>query len=200
MFELRLQEPFRQSAMMVSKHLLTDRMTDLGESSLLAEPYFFFSVEMRQALSNLDATKDDSLRHSRPLDDILLNLALDEDRNVLSSRQQERVKENMSTATSTLSQDQQPGTPMDYSSGEDDEDINAQTVDQVKLSELPLSSPDLAEGTIDFAKDTLADSQESFVELKPTLDDVDDDEEEEEFIYRPSTPVESSDTSNSKDS
>ncbi|CAO3671906.1 unnamed protein product [Umbelopsis vinacea] len=169
-------------------------------------------VEMRQALSNLDATKDDSLRHSRPLDDILLNLALDEDRNVqlfiieyvdkqvLSSRQQERVKENMSTATSTLSQDQQPGTPMDYSSGEDDEDINAQTVDQVKLSELPLSSPDLAEGTIDFAKDTLADSQESFVELKPTLDDVDDDEEEEEFIYRPSTPVESSDTSNSKDS
>lgn len=187
-------------------------MTDLGESSLLAEPYFFFSVEMRQALSNLDATKDDSLRHSRPLDDILLNLALDEDRNVqlfiieyvdkqvLSSRQQERVKENMSTATSTLSQDQQPGTPMDYSSGEDDEDINAQTVDQVKLSELPLSSPDLAEGTIDFAKDTLADSQESFVELKPTLDDVDDDEEEEEFIYRPSTPVESSDTSNSKDS
>jgi hypothetical protein len=177
-----------------------------------------FKDEMRQALVNLDTTtKEDTIRHSRPLEEILLTLALDEDKNVqmfviqyvdqqvLSQRQQERSLEAMSSAASNVFQDndqQSPGTPMDYSSGEDEDELNPATVHQVELSELPLSSPNLAEGNksdfdvhnIDFAKDTLADSQEAFVELKPTLDDVDDDNEEEEFIYRPSTPVESSDS------
>src|ERR1700757_3975953 len=101
---------------------------------------------MRQALCNLDATKDDSLQQSRPLEDILLTLAVDDDRNVrsfivnyvdpqlLSQRQQEKIKETMSTETSQ-DNDLAPGTPMDYSSGEDDEDVNAQTTDRVKLSE-----------------------------------------------------------------
>ncbi|KAH8550279.1 armadillo-type protein [Umbelopsis sp. PMI_123] len=178
--------------------------------------------EMRQALINLDSTKEDNLQHSRPLDEILMALALDEDKNVqsftiqyvdhqiLSQRQQERAQEALLSAASNLSQDndeQKPCTPMDYSSGEDEDEVNSSTIHQVELSELPLSSPNLAEGNksdfdvhnIDFAKDTPADSQEAFVELRPTLDDVDDDhaeeeEEEEEFIYRPSTPVESSDS------
>ncbi|KAI9285389.1 armadillo-type protein [Umbelopsis sp. AD052] len=174
--------------------------------------------EMRQALVNLDTTKEDTVRHSRPLEEILLTLALDENKNVqsfviqyvdqqaLSRRQQERALEAIASAAEddTFHNDDQqpPGTPMDYSSGEDEDDVNQAPVHQVELSELPLSSPNLAEGnksdfdvhSIDFTKDTLADPQEAFVELKPTLDDVDDDNEEEEFIYRPSTPVESSDS------
>lgn len=176
---------------------------------------------MRKALGSLDNTKEDTIRHSRPLEEILLTLALDEDKNVqafvvqyvdqqvLSQRQQERAKVAMSSSASNglqVDDQQPPGTPMDYSSGEDEDDLKPATIHRVELSELPLSSPNLAESNnksdfdvhnIDFAKDTLADSQEAFVELKPTLDDVDDDnneEEEEEFIYRPSTPVESSDS------
>lgn len=165
--------------------------------------------EMRDSLSDLDTTKDDSIRHSRPLDDILLLLALDEDRNVrsfvvdyvdqdiLRQRQMEIAKDAMLAAANKSSvQESQPGTPMECSSGEDD-DIISSTSDRAKLSELPLSNHQGIElnqpnFSIDATQDTLVEDAEAHVELRPTIDDDDDDEDndddEEEFVYRPSTP------------
>ncbi|KAG2175386.1 hypothetical protein INT43_001033, partial [Umbelopsis isabellina] len=162
--------------------------------------------EMRGSLSDLDTTKEDSIRQSRPLDDILLQLALDEDRNVLSfvvdhvdqeilrQRQMGIAKDAMLNAANKPSvEDSQPGTPMECSSGEDEEIISS-NYERAKLSELTLSNHQGIEinqpnFSIDATQDTLVEDAEAHVELRPTIDDDDDeDDDEEEFVYRPSTP------------